>query len=155
MSVSIVVARSRNNVIGANGKIPWHIPEDFAHFKETTSGHPIVMGRTTFESIGKPLPNRTSIVVTRNKDWHHDGVLTFDSLPDAIRHAQTIDDEIFVIGGGQIYAQALELGLIDQLIVSEISEEFDGDTYFEIPEGWIEVAREDKGAFMLVRYRLS
>lgn len=130
MSVSIVVAMGSNGVIGVNGGMPWHLPADLAHFKRVTLGHPMIMGRTTFESIGRPLPGRTTIVVTRQPDWHADGVEVASSVDDALALARGLDDEVFVIGGAQIYAEALRLGAVDRLIVTHIDAAPEGDTYF-------------------------
>lgn len=155
MTVTLVVARATNGVIGADGTIPWHAPGDLAHFKELTSGHPIVMGRITFESIGRPLPDRTSIVITRDPDWYVEGVLTFGSVSEAIEHAQRLDSQVFVIGGSQIYASALEDGLVDRLVVSEIRQSPSGDTWFHVPDGWIESDRRNDAGFDVVEYVLD
>lgn len=150
MTISLVVARSANAVIGKDGKIPWHVPQDFAHFKELTFGHPIIMGRATFESIGRPLPGRTSIVVTRQADYAIEGVTVVHSLKDAIELANTLDDEIFIIGGAKIYEQSFDFA--DEIVVSEIPGEYSGDTFFEIPAGWIVQDLEVKDGFTVVRY---
>jgi len=139
----IVVAKSANNVIGNNNELIWHLPNDLKHFKNLTSGHPVIMGRKTFESIGKPLPNRTNIVITRNKDWNQEGILVANSLEEAIEKGREIDSEIFIIGGGNIYEQAFWMS--DVLEVTEVHQEFEGDTKFPKidPKIWKEVARED------------
>ncbi|OGB23212.1 MAG: diacylglycerol kinase [Burkholderiales bacterium RIFCSPLOWO2_02_FULL_57_36] len=138
--LSIVVAIDSQRGIGANNTLPWHLPEDLAHFKRTTSGHPIIMGRKTFDSIGRPLPNRRNIVITRNAHWAHDGVDTAASLDAAIELAG--DAEAFVIGGAQIFIEALPR--VDKLIVTEIAATFDCDTFFSPidPEQWEEISRE-------------
>lgn len=138
--LTLVVAIDAQRGIGINNKLPWHLPEDLAHFKRTTSGHPIIMGRKTFDSIGRPLPNRRNIVVTRNPEWRHNGVEAVTSFDDALKLAR--DAEIMVIGGAQIFAEALPLA--DRLVVTEIGRTFDCDTFFpEInPQQWKEVARE-------------
>ena len=105
MILSLIVAMSKNRVIGNRGQIPWHLPEDLAHFKQSTLGHPIIMGRKTFESIGKPLPGRKNIVITRNSTWGKEGVVTVNSLEAAILSCRA-EKEAFVIGGAEIYAQA-------------------------------------------------
>ncbi len=115
-SLSLIVATDRNHGIGINNTLPWRLPEDLAFFKRTTSGHPIIMGRKTFDSIGRPLPNRRNIVVTRNAQWRHEGVQAAGSLDEAVQLAG--DGEVFVIGGAQIYVDALPLA--DKLIVTEI-----------------------------------
>lgn len=141
--ISIVVAKSTNHTIGNQNQLIWHLPNDLKHFKAITSGHPIIMGRKTFDSIGKALPNRTNIVITRNEGWHVEGVLVAHSLAEAIEKAQSIDEEIFIIGGGNIYAQAMELA--DVLEVTEVLESFEGDAFFPIidPQIWREVSREN------------
>lgn len=140
--ISLVVAKSENNVIGNDNQLIWHLPNDLKHFKEITSGHPIIMGRKTFESIGRPLPNRTNVVITRNKDWQADGVVVAHSLESAIEKAKAIDEEIFIIGGGKIYEQAMELA--DILEVTEVEHDFEGDTHFPVidTEIWKEISRE-------------
>ncbi len=150
MTIRLVVARSENKVIGNEGTIPWHVPEDFAHFKELTYGHPIIMGRNTFDSIGRPLPGRTSIVVTRQSDYKKEGVRVVHSVAEAIDLAKTLDDEIFIIGGAQIYDQSFAFA--DEIVLSEIPGEFVGDTFFEIPAGWVVASREPKVGFTVVRY---
>jgi dihydrofolate reductase len=139
-SLSIVVAFDRQRGIGVNNTLPWHLPEDLAHFKRTTSGHPIIMGRKTFDSIGRPLPNRQNIVITRNRQWQHDGVDAVESLDAAL--SLVGEKEAFIIGGAQIFAEALPR--TDRLIVTEINHAFDCDTFFPPidPTRWQEVARE-------------
>lgn len=138
--LTIVVATDIQRGIGINNTLPWHLPEDLAFFKRTTSGHPIIMGRKTFDSIGRPLPNRRNIVVTRNPDWKHDGVETALSLSEAVKLVG--DTEAFVIGGAQIYAEALPL--TQRLIVTEIGKAFSCDAFFPPidPRVWKEVSRE-------------
>jgi len=138
--LTIVVATDMHRGIGINNTLPWRLPEDLAHFKRTTSGHPIIMGRKTFDSIGRPLPNRRNIVITRNHDWEHIGVEAVTSLDDAC--ALVGDAEAFVIGGAQIYNEILPR--TSRLIVTEIGAVFDCDTFFpEIdPQEWKETARE-------------
>ncbi|TWC71102.1 dihydrofolate reductase [Herbaspirillum sp. SJZ099] len=143
-NLTIVVATDRNNGIGINNTLPWHLPEDLAHFKRTTSGHAILMGRKTFESIGRPLPNRRNIVITRNAGWQHAGVETAASLPEAAALAG--DGPAFIIGGAQIYAEALPL--VNRLIVTRIEQTFDCDAFFPAldPQIWQETAREQHRA---------
>jgi len=129
MRLSLIVAMSRNRAIGRAGTLPWRLSDDLKRFKQLTMGHPIIMGRKTFESIGKPLPGRTSIVVTRQADFHPPNVLVSKSLSDAIRLAASKDDqEAFVVGGGEIYAAALPL--VDRLYVTSVDAHVEGDTYF-------------------------
>ena len=138
--LTIVVATDANRGIGINNTLPWRLPEDLAHFKRTTLGHPVIMGRKTFDSIGRPLPNRRNIVITRNPQWHHEGVDAVTSLDAALRLAG--DVPACVIGGAQIYAEALPR--TDRLIVTEIGKTFHCDAFFPAidPQQWQEVARE-------------
>jgi len=126
--------------IGIDNSLPWKLPEDMAHFKRTTSGHAVIMGRKTFDSIGRALPNRRNIVISRNPDWKHEGVECVHSLEAAIQLAHGA--EAFVIGGTQIYQQALPLA--DKLIVTEIQRRFDCDAFFPAisSDAWTEVSRE-------------
>jgi dihydrofolate reductase len=130
MKVSIIVATGENNVIGAGGKIPWHLPADFKHFKEVTTGHPIVMGRKTFESIGKPLSGRTNIVITADAGYSAEGCLVAHSLEEALRLAEGAagGDECFMIGGAQIYALALPKA--QTVYLTKVHGAFDGDAFF-------------------------
>ncbi len=138
--LTIVVAVDKQNGIGVNNQLPWHLPEDLAHFKRITSGHPILMGRKTFESIGRPLPNRRNIVITRNASWQHDGVERAGSVEQAI--ALCGSDPAFVIGGAQIFAESLPL--VERLIVTEIDGTFNCDTFLPPidPAQWVQVSRE-------------
>lgn len=149
--LTLVAAVARNGVIGRAGDLPWHLPQDLAHFKATTLGHPLVMGRRTFESIGRPLPGRRSIVITRDPAWHHAGVETAGSFTEALGLAGPAD-EVFVVGGGEVYAEALPYA--HALVLTEIDREVEGDTYFpEVdPNVWREVSREEHDGFAFVRY---
>ncbi|MBA5629374.1 dihydrofolate reductase [Moheibacter lacus] len=140
--ITIIVAKAENNVIGNENQLIWHLSSDLKRFKSLTSGHPILMGRKTYESIGKPLPNRTNIVITRNEEWKEVGVFTSNSLEEAIKKAKEFDDEIFILGGGNIYKQSMKFA--DFLEITEVHQEFEGDTRFpEIDEKiWKEVSRE-------------
>ena len=137
---TIIVATDVKGGIGIDNTLPWRLPEDLAYFKKTTSGHPIVMGRKTFESIGRPLPNRRNIVVTRNSGWQQEGVEAVDSLAAASALAGDVD--AFVIGGAQIYAQALPRA--ERLLVTEIDKAFQCDAFFPAIDKtiWQETARE-------------
>jgi len=134
--ISAIAAIGQNRELGKNGKIPWHIPEDFAYFKKITSGHPVIMGRKTFESIGKPLSDRTNIIVTRNTDFKAAGCIVVDSIEKAIEEAGKHpafsagkdQEEIFVIGGGEIYKQAMPY--IDKLYLTVVKGSFEADTFF-------------------------
>lgn len=138
--LTLIVALDRNNGIGVNNALPWRLPEDLAFFKKTTSGHAIIMGRKTYDSIGRPLPNRRNIVVTRNPDWSAAGVERAASLDAAVRLAG--DGEVFVIGGAQIYADAIHVA--DRLIVTEIGAHYDCDAFFPAidPALWEAESRE-------------
>ncbi len=139
--VSLIVAMASNRVIGINNTLPWHLPADLKHFKALTMGHHIVMGRKTWESIGKPLPGRTSVVVTRNPDYTVPGVIVVNSLQAAIAACNN-DAEIFVIGGAALYQQAITLA--DRIYLTEIVADIRGDAYFPEfnPGEWLEVSRE-------------
>ncbi|MCW2785836.1 MAG: dihydrofolate reductase [Marmoricola sp.] len=142
MQVTLVAAVADNGVIGADGGIPWRISADFAHFKALTLGHVLVMGRATYESIGRPLPGRTTIVLTRDPAWTADGVLVAADLDTALRLAEGIDDEVFVVGGASVYAEALAVA--DGQVLTEVHLSPVGDTrYPEFdPLAWIETRRE-------------
>ena len=149
MRKTLIVAMSRNRVIGRNNKLPWYLPEDLRYFKEVTMHKPIIMGRRTFESIGRPLPGRLNIVVTSDPDWTCPaGAARAGSLDEAFRRAQAqaeIDgvDEMVVIGGGQLYGEALPL--MDRLYVTQVHADIEGDVYFpEVDWGlWEEVASQE------------
>ena len=125
--VSLLVAMAKNRVIGINNALPWHLPADLKHFKSLTMGHHMVMGRKTYESIGKPLPGRTSVVVTRNQNYAPPGVVVVNSLEEAIL-ACGDDTEIFVIGGAELFHQAINFA--DRIYMTEIDADIAGDTYF-------------------------
>lgn len=129
MILSLLVAADENNLIGKDNHLPWHLPNDLRYFKNLTWAMPIVMGRKTFESIGKPLPGRRNIVVTRNGEWSHEGVDAVHSI-DAAMAAARADDvkEVFVIGGDEIYRASLQLA--DRVYLTRIHHAFDGDVYF-------------------------
>ncbi|MRW93698.1 dihydrofolate reductase [Duganella sp. FT80W] len=137
--LTIIVATDAQRGIGINNTLPWKLPEDLAHFKRLTTGHPIIMGRKTFESIGRPLPNRRNIVITRNAEWTHEGVEVVGSVEAAI--ALLDGAEGFVIGGAEIYQQSLHLA--DTLIITQIAHTFDCDAFFPaLDASWQETARE-------------
>lgn len=133
--LTLVVARARHGVIGRDNTLPWHLPEDLQHFKATTMGHPILMGRRTFESIGRPLPGRRSIVLSRDPGWAREGCERAGSLDEAIALCAGLP-EAFVVGGAAVYAQALPRA--DRLIVTEVDLEVDGDAWFPAidPAAW-------------------
>lgn len=129
MKVSIIVAASANGVIGKDNDMPWHIPEDLKRFKEITTGHHVIMGRATFESIGKALPNRTIIVLTRDKEYVAPGCKMCHSLASGLSLARMAGEkEVFIAGGGNVYDQAIELA--DKIYLTRIQEVIEGDTYF-------------------------
>lgn len=157
MTVTLVAAVGANGVIGVDGDLPWRLPEDLAHFKQLTMGHPMIMGRATFDSIGRALPGRTTIVVTRNSDWSADGVETAASLDAALERAQELDDDIFIVGGGQIYAQALDAELVDLMVITRVAAAPEGDVRFPAIdwEAWEPVVRIPHGgdpSFEIVTY---
>jgi len=125
---TIVVAMGRNREIGKENQLLWHLPKDLKHFKEITSNHPIIMGRKTYESIGKPLPNRTNIVISRKTDWFEEGILIVGSIKEALKFAKKIDENIFIIGGGNIYEQTIDL--VDKLEITLVDATLEADTYF-------------------------
>jgi dihydrofolate reductase len=145
MLVSFIVAMAKNRVIGANNALPWRLPEDLKRFKALTMGHPIIMGRKTYESIGRPLPGRRNIVVTRNTSFALEGCTVVNS-PSAALAACANDDEAFVIGGAELY-RAL-MGSADRIYLTEIDQVIEGDAWF--PEfdraRWRETAREPSPA---------
>ena len=147
MNISIIVAMANNRAIGRDNKLLWHLPEDLKYFKRITMGKPIIMGRKTFESIGRPLPGRLNIVVTRQKDWQHEGTRVTHSLEDAIEIAEAqafIDglEEVMVIGGAELYKHALPLA--STLYLTRVDADIEGDAFFpEVDESvWQEVNRE-------------
>lgn len=158
MTVTIVVAMAANGVIGADRGIPWHLPADLAHFKKLTLGHPIVMGRATYDSIGRPLPGRTTIVVTRQSQWAADGVFAVSGVTEGLALAAGMDPEVFLVGGAQVYGEALSLGLVDRMSVTRVHMEVEGDTHFPDVNWaeWVESARdehpESDPPFAIVRY---
>ncbi|NJN78565.1 MAG: dihydrofolate reductase [Saprospiraceae bacterium] len=129
MKVSAIVAASKNSVIGNDNEIPWYLQEDFKFFKQTTMNHCIIMGRKTFDSIGKPLPKRTNIVITRNPFFVASGVIVVSSLEEALMIAdESGETEAFIIGGGTIYKQAFPI--LDCIYYTEVQTELEGDTFF-------------------------
>lgn len=158
MEIALIYARAANGVIGKDGAMPWHLPEDLAHFKRLTQGCPVIMGRKTWDSLPerfRPLPGRRNIVITRQDDWSQNGVQRAASLPDALQMCEQ-EPTVWVIGGAQIYAQALPLA--DRVEVTEIAQDFDGDAFApELGAEWQAAAREDHVSagglpFSFVRY---
>ena len=165
VAVAIIAAVAANGVIGNANGIPWRLPSDFAHFKRMTVGKPLIMGRKTFESIGRPLPGRTNIVVTRQEGYQPDGVIVISSLEAALEHAQTIAatdraNEVMIGGGAEIYAQALPIA--DRLYITHVGATPDGDAHFPAVnmEEWKEsgvinvpASPNDSAAFRIKVYR--
>ncbi len=149
--ITLIAAVARNGVIGLDGGMPWHLPDELAHFKATTMGHALIMGRRTFESIGRALPGRRTIVVTRDRQWQHADVECAHSFPDAVSLAGPAD-EVFVAGGAQIYAEALPYA--HRLLITEVDAEPEGDTWFpEWPrDQWVEETREVHDGWSRVVY---
>lgn len=143
MSLSLIVAMSSNRTIGINNTLPWRCPEDLKHFKALTMGHHMVMGRKTFDSIGKPLPGRTTVVISRDSALKIEGCLVANSVDQAIAMCGD-DSEIFVVGGAEIYAQTLPLA--DTLYITEIQQQVSGDAHFPDFDKtiWQEVKRESR-----------
>ena len=148
MKVALIAAFAQNLVVGINNSLPWHLPEDLKYFKRTTSGKAIIMGRKTYESIGRPLPNRTNIVVSRNATFSAEGVVVVASLEAAIKHAEDVNtingvDEVMIIGGAAIYEASLPLA--DRLYLTHVHANVEGDAYFPSVDfsQWLEVTRDD------------
>ncbi len=143
--LKILVAFDENRVIGKNNALIWHLPADLKRFKALTTGHVIIMGRKTFESIGRPLPNRTTIVISRQQDLKIEGVILAHSVEEAILKAKSISrDDIFIVGGAEIYQ--LSLPLADQILVTQLHDIFEGDAFFpEISPAIWEVTEQERG----------
>lgn len=152
MRKALIVAMARNRVIGRNNQLPWYLPGDLRYFKQATMGKPIIMGRKTWESIGRPLPGRMNVVISRNPEWQAPaGTVAAESLAAALVIAEAQaelegGEEVMIIGGGQIYAEALPT--VDRIYITQVHAEVDGDAYF--PEvnwdDWQEIGREDFSA---------
>lgn len=145
MNLSILAAVAKNKVIGKDNQLVWHLPADLKHFRELTTGETVVMGRKTFESIGKALPGRRNIVVTRRQGYQAPGCEVVHSLEEAAEAGEQ-DDNVFIIGGGEIYRQAMSIA--GTLYITEIHQDFTGDTVFPgiDPDIWMETFREDHRA---------
>lgn len=156
---TIIAAIAENNALGKDNDLIWHLPADLIRFRKTTTGHHIIMGRNTYESIGKPLPNRTTVIITRNKNYTAEGCIIVNSISEALEVAKS-DETPFIIGGAQIYKDAIELA--DLLDITEVHHTFDADVYFpEIDKNiWEETKRENfnpddknKYSYSFVSYR--
>lgn len=157
MTVTLVAAVARNRVIGRDGGLPWHLPGELKRFKATTMGHVLVMGRRTYESIGRPLPGRTTVVVTRNADWtppggRPDGVIVATSSTDALKIAAEIDAQVYVVGGSQVYADCIAYA--DELLITWVDAEPEGDTVFPPVDwsDWTETSRERHDGWASAQY---
>lgn len=150
--ISLIVAKSENNVIGKNGELPWYIPEDLQHFKKLTQGNTVIMGRKTYQSIGKSLPNRTNIVITRDRKFNCKDCIVVNTIKEAIRKSDR-DKEIFIIGGGEIYKKSIIFA--DKIYLTQIHQTIDGDTYFpEIDISiWEEIERENNEGYSFLTYK--
>lgn len=172
--ISLIAAIGKNRELGKDNKLLWHLPEDLKRFKELTNGHPIIMGRKTFESIGRILPNRLNIVITRDTDYKVDGAVVVNSLDEALRESSkyyvarsksqgeknvpatnyklraTDENEVFIIGGGQIFEQAMDMA--DKLYLTIVEREYEADTYFPEYDKFSHVANEKKSSYDDVRY---
>lgn len=163
LKISIIAAVSKNGVIGKKGELPWYIPEDLRHFKELTTGHPIIMGRKTFESIGKPLPNRANIIITRDAGYEAEGCLVVHSLEEALEKAGEAEknppllklrkgkSEVFVIGGGEIYNEAIKVA--DKLYLTLIEDNFEGDVFFPDYSAFGKILKDKPGESGNIRFR--
>lgn len=143
--VSIIVAASENNVIGIHNHLPWHLPVDMKYFKDTTMGKPIVMGRKSFEELGKVLPGRPNIMITRQEGYTSPGLIVVPSLEAGIEKAKTFGtDELFVTGGGEIFKMAIEKEIIDRIYLTRVHAEVEGDTFFPAfdQSKWVKVKDE-------------
>jgi dihydrofolate reductase len=145
MKLTLIAAVANNNVIGQNNKLLWHMPADLKRFKELTLGHTMIMGRKTFESIGKPLPGRKTIVITRNKDYDAMGCEVATELKDAICKVRE-ESEVFVAGGGEIYRQVMNLHFTRKIYITRVYANFEGDSFFPDinTEKWELIEREDQ-----------
>jgi len=152
MTLTLVAAVGANGVIGRDGDLPWPRTGDLSHFKALTMGHVLLMGRATYDSIGRPLPGRTTVVVTRRPDWSTDGVHVAHDLTTAVELAHTFGDEVFVVGGAQVYAGTLPLA--DRLVITHVEQSPPGDTFFPDVDwsAWREVARQHYDGFSIATY---
>ena len=133
MIISLIAALTKNRVIGKNNDLPWRLPDDMKYFMQTTKGHTVIMGRKNYDSIPerfRPLPNRENAVLTRNTDFTAEGCTVFNSLTACLDYYKNDDRTVFIIGGGQIYKEALELGVIDEMYVTHVAKTYDAETFF-------------------------
>ncbi|MEG2685372.1 MAG: dihydrofolate reductase [Erysipelotrichaceae bacterium] len=153
--ISLVVAHSTNYCIGLNGWMPWHLSEDLKNFKKLTLNSDIVMGRTTYEAIGKPLPKRFTYIITRDSNYHveHDNCTVCNDLTNLIKEHKALNKDLYICGGAQIYKAALPY--VDEMWISLVEKDFEGDTYFpsDYEKDFIIVTKESKDGFVLIHYR--
>ena len=151
--ISLIVAKSENNVIGNKGRIPWHIPNDLKRFKELTTNNIVIMGRKTFESLPekyRPLPNRINIILSKDKSYKPKCCMVFDNIKKALKKAGN-DKEIFIIGGGEIYKEGLKYA--NKVYITEVDGDFDGDTYFpKLNKFWKLIDEDKKEGFSFLTY---
>ena len=142
--ITVIAAIATNNALGKDNDLIWHLPADLKRFKKVTTGHYIIMGRNTYESIGKPLPNRTTIIITRNKNYFKEGCLIANSLEQAIEMSKE-EAQVFIIGGAQIYKETIAKNLAQQLDITLVHKDFEADVYFPEIDAkiWKEIAREN------------
>ncbi|MFQ3297864.1 MAG: dihydrofolate reductase [Polaribacter sp.] len=142
--ITVIAAIATNNALGKDNDLIWHLPADLKRFKKVTTGHYIVMGRNTFESIGRPLPNRTTIIITRNKNYFKEGCLIANSLEQAVEMSKE-EAQVFIIGGAQIYKETIAKNLAQQLDITLVHKDFEADVYFPEIDAkiWKEIAREN------------
>lgn len=154
MKISLIVAVANNEVIGYQQKLPWHLPADLAHFKKLTLTKAIIMGRKTYESIGKPLPERRNIIITRNKNFSVAGIEIFSSLNEALLNLQS-ETEVMVVGGAELFREALPIA--ERIYLTHIHATFTGDTFFSVLnyQEWCEISREDHQADVKNPYNYS
>ncbi len=126
--ITLIAAIGNKNALGKNNQLLWKLPKDLKHFKTLTENHPVVMGRKTYESIGKALPNRTNIVVSRKENWFQEGILIVSTLKEALKFAKKINEDFFVIGGGEIYKQTMDAA--EKLEITKVEGDFEADTFF-------------------------
>jgi dihydrofolate reductase len=145
--IVLVAAVAENGVIGSRGGIPWHLSEDLQHFRRVTTGNTVVMGRATFDSIGRPLPRRTNVVITRDPDWTHEGVLVAGSVEAALDLGRGYDGDIMVMGGAQVYQAVMPLAT--HQILTEVHQSPEGDTFYPTwdSKAWVEEKREEHDGF--------
>lgn len=152
-TITMVAAVGENGVIGRDGALPWHLPGDLPRLKRLTTGHVVLMGRRTYDSIGRPLPGRTTVVLTRDRSWSVDGVRVCHDIESALSAAAGVDPKVFVLGGAEIYRLAMPYA--HTLLISEVPQAPDGDTFFPDIDAttWAETEREPQAGFDVVTYR--